>query len=308
MKTKNQKLTITKLKIQTIILSLILFSGSVKANVSVQEKISTGYSPWSTSYFGLFNSELKSQEEGGARLSSYNYFSLSYKTSGDRKFSFRVPFTFNSAGFDEFNGNKNNEQEMLLQDLILSFTDYNLILLPWDIGVYWEGRIYLPTSQQSKDTKLITRLRNDFIFSKYLNSHWVMEYASKLNYFYQSQSAYENSFVDENGFDVNLTSRTKNLSHEHWFSLWFRTVPEFSLGILAGWEDTYYNKSKNNLGKDKDNQHEYKLGPQLAFELSSNANFIFQISDNVNNKFNRSELGAFKSENVEMTLLAFVRF
>ena len=150
-------------------------------------------------------------------------------------------------------------------------------------GVYWEGRVYLPTSEHSRNTKMISRFRNDFILSKYFSSQVVMEYTSKLNYYYQSQTTYENNFVDENGFDVSTTSRTKKLFYDHWLSLWYRMKPGLSLGWQVGWEHTYYNKSDVNRGRNKPGQHDYKMGPQVAFELSSNANFIFQISDNVTN-------------------------
>lgn len=280
---------------------------SLASSISIQEKQSSSHSPWSFSYFGLYSQEFDSIDKGGGRLSSYNYITSSYRLDGDNKVAFRLPFSINSAGFDDFNGNANQEQEALLQDFIISYTDYNLILLPLDIGVYWEARWYLPTSKFSRDTKMISRFRNDFIFSKYLTSRNVFEYTSKFNY-YQSQSVYKNDFTDENGFDVSVSSRTKRFYHDHWLSYWYRFSHNFSLGFLTGWEDTYYNKSSVNEGRNKPGKHEYKIGPQVAFELSSNANFIFQISDNVINDENRDELGQFKTENAEMTLLAFVRF
>lgn len=291
-----------------VALFVVLWGGISLANISVQEKISAGRSPWSFSYFGLYSTEVEAQDQGGGRLSTYNYFTASYRLEGDRKVAMRIPFTYNSAGYDEFNGDKNNEQEWLLQDFIFSIVDYNLILLPFDIGVYWEGRVYAPTSKFSRQIKTIARFRNDMILSKYFSSQLVAEYSSKLNYYYQSQSAYENSFVDENGFDVNVTSRTKKLYHDHWVSLWYRLRPGLSFGWLSGWEDTYYNKSDVNSGSNKPGKHEYKMGPQVAFELNSSANFIFQISDHAIQGENRNELGQFKSANTEATLLAFVRF
>ena len=276
--------------------------------MSIQEKLDSGKSPWSYSYFGLYSHELAAADQGGGRFSSYNYVTASYRLGSDNKVTFRLPFTVNSYGFDEFNGSANQQQEVLLQDFIIGYTDYNLILLPWDIGVYWEARLYLPTSQFSRDIKMISRLRNDFIFSKYLTSQMVLEYTSKFNYYHQSQTAYENRFVDENGFDVVTTSLTKKIFYDHWLSLWYRSSPSFSFGWLAGWEDTYYNKSPINNNRVKNAVHEYKTGPQVAFELSPNANFIFQVADHVFNDENRSELGQFKIDNTDLTLLAFVRF
>ncbi|MCB9025379.1 MAG: hypothetical protein H6625_03605 [Bdellovibrionaceae bacterium] len=298
-----------KIKIAAAFVFISIFINSQSyAQVSVQEKIGTGFNPWSYSYFGLFNQELKSMEEGGARLSSYNFLTASYKLGSDNKIAFRLPFSYNSYGFDEFNGNSVQNQELIMQDVFVSFVDYNLILLPLDIGVYWEARIYAPTSESSQDIKLISRFRNDFIFSKYITSEWVLEYVSKLSYYYQSQTAYENNFIDENGFEVSTVSRTKKLEYDHWLNIWFRLMPELSFGWLAGWEDTYYNKSNINNGRNKPGKHEYKMGPQVSFELSPKANFIFQVSENIINSENRQELAKFKNDNLEMTLLAFLRF
>jgi hypothetical protein len=228
--------------------------------------------------------------------------------NGDRRISFRLPFTYSTAGFDEFGGNKNNSQELLLQDIFVSFVDYNLVLLPFDIGVFWEGRIYAPTSENSIDTKMISRVRNDFILSKYFSSQFVMEYISKFNYYFQSQTSFEGSFVDENGFDVNFTSRTRSIMYDHWFNLWYRVKQGLSYGFQIGWVENYFNSSDVNQGRDKAAEHEYKIGPQVAFELNDQANFIFQVSDNAINDENREELWQFKSENIRLTLLAFLRF
>ncbi len=281
----------------------------VSASISVQEKFNTKFSPWAYSFFSLVNTELEAQKEGGGRLSTYNFVTASYRTGKNTKVAFRLPFTYSTAGFDEFGRNRNNEQELMLQDIFVSFMNYNLILLPFDIGVFWEGRAYAPTSEHSRLTKMISRFRNDFILSKYISSQIVVEYISKLNYFYQSQTAYENSFVDENGFEVSgIASRTKQFHYDHWFNIWYRARMGLSYGFQMGWEDIYYNKSDVNRGRDRANVHEYKIGPQIAFELNETTNFIFQISDNAVNDVNRSDLWKFKSENVEMTLLAFVRF
>ena len=288
------------------ILSLF-FSSGAKAQVSVQERMNFKPSPWSYSYFGLLSHSWQELERGGARLSTYNFLTAAYRVSQATKVAVRLPFSYNSFGFDDFNKNAIQDQELLLQDIFISYLNYNLILLPFDIGVFWEGRVYLPTSQTSQDMKMISRFRNDFVFSKYFSSEWVVEYVSKLNYFYQSQTAYPIQFIDENGFEVNTISRTKKLFYDHWFNIWYRFKPTLSVGWQAGWEDTYFNRSEANRGFNKPGRHVYKLGPQVAFELSSNANFIFQVAENLVNE-NRKDLGKFRTENLHATLLAFVRF
>ncbi len=287
---------------------LMVLAGAVNAHAegSIQEGIGSSEVRWNKSFFSLMNTELKNSSEGGARLSSYNYFTFARRYSTDSKFALRIPFQYNTAGFDNFHGNTPQPQEMFLQDIFVSWVDYNLILLPFDIGTYWEGRVYVPTSSNSKDTKLIVRYRNDFIFSKYFSNRWSLEYISKFNYYQQSQKAYRNDFVGSDGFDVSTVSATKQFYHDHWLQLWYTIGGGSQVGWRYGWEDTTYNQSKlENVNKAA--LHEIKTGPSYAFELNQNANFILNLSEVVNNATSRKDQFKFKQENLMLTLLAFVR-
>ena len=91
-------------KILFLIALTLFFTGSSFAAISIQEKNTKGRSALSFSYFGLFNHEMGELEEGGGRLSSYNFITTSYRLGLDSKVAFRLPFSFNSYGFDDFNG------------------------------------------------------------------------------------------------------------------------------------------------------------------------------------------------------------
>ena len=277
---------------------------------TVQETLETStYTPWRFSFFNLSSLEQDQVEEGGAQLSSYSFFTTGYKLTSTTKLALRIPFQYNSNGFNRFNQDAVQEQETFLHDIIISYQDYALTLLPGNIGVYWEGRVYIPTSRQSRKENRIARFRNDFILNKPLSRRWMIEYIQKFNYYHQSRTAYRNQFEDQNGFTIETISLTKRFFLDHWLTLWFNVKPSFALGLKAGAEDTWYNKTDlEDQSKEKNSIHQAKIGPTLRFELNNKINFIFSVDDAVDVRENYNELGQFKKTNLSYALLSFVRF
>lgn len=302
---------------------LALISGlfialSAQAQFSVQESDSTNSlsilgGRWNTNFFSLASTETDKMYDDGGRLATYNYFTFSNYVAQDYRFGLRIPFQFNTAGTDRFNRNKVNPTEMFLQDIILSLQNYNILYLPWDLGLYWEGRVYLPTSPHSKKTGLITRLRNQFILSKVFSKHWEIEYDQKFSYYFQSRAAYRNQFEDADGFMIDTPSLTKRSELEHWVQVWGKITSKFGIGWKLGGEHTQWNSSQaearnNEDEKTKAHEHLIKTGPSVRFPLSDSVNFIFTYEDKVNRDKNLSELGQFRAQNTQFTLLSFVRF
>lgn len=297
---------------KSLILSLlVLASVSASAQLSVQEsdtnRLTIMGRTVNFNYFNLANVETDKFNEEGGRLATYNMITASSWVAANYRFALRVPFQYNTGGTDRFNGNKVNEEEMFLQDIILGVQNYNLLYLPWDIELYWEGRTYLPTSPNSKKTGLITRLRNDFIFGKTFNRYFEAEYVNKFSYYLQSKTAYANNFTDEDGFEVNVISQTKRQELEHWIAMWLRVTPETALSWRYGEEEQVWNAAEAEGRPDRSLKTRI-TGPQFRFPLTKNANFIFSYTDKVTHGINDDELGEFQADNTEFTLLSFVRF
>lgn len=304
-------------KILTILMALG-FSNLASAQLSVQETFNlTGYT---FSFFSLASTEVDqtefaNSENGTGRLSTYNYFTAATRINYDLKGGFRIPFMYNTAGRDRFNNGQVQDQEIFLQDLIFFLRNDSLALLPWDVSVFWEGRIYLPTGKFSRRAGMIGAYRNHFIFNKILSRTFTMEYDQKVTYNHQSRTAYLNSFENERGELIEVASLTKSWEFEHRFNLWYRLSPDTGLGLQTTFEDSFYNSSEEN-SRDLDRsqpltkrpQHLVKIGPAARFSLSPKINFIFTYNDVVNANQNMNELGRFKAENTEFALLSFIRF
>lgn len=292
----------------------ILFSlgATTHAQMSVQESDSSNRFSLlgrnvNFNFFSLATMETDKIREEGGRLSTYNFLTASTYVDMDYRLSLRLPFQYNTAGTDRFNGARVNKDEMFLQDVILSLQNYNLAYMPYDFEIYWEGRLYLPTSENSDRMGLIARVRNNFILSRYLNHFLAFEYDQKFNYYFQSRSAYSNSFQDEDGFDVTVTSLTKRTLFENGIRLWARLAPEVGAGWSIGTQDTSYNRSAA-LNKSKPDERMMRTGPQFRFPITTRANFILSYEDVVNRDLNPRELGRFLAKNTQLSLFSFFRF
>ena len=298
-----------------LVIFSLLASFGVQGAFSVQEEESSSsqstYSPWSFSAFSLLSTEWDENSQGGEMLSSYNYLSANYRIWGGRKLALRLPFTYSSAGYDSFNGDQHQESEFLLQNPFLSYVIYDLMLLPLDIGVFWEGRVYLPLSQYSREIGLITRLRNDIIFSKLLSRNWEVEYVNKLNYYAQSKSIVGRIAMDkETGQKRVYIGNTKQWTMDHWLSTWYKFNPKTGFGFRLGGKDTWYN---NTGALNRGVKREFRLGPQFRFALAERANFIFSVErtmgyDNFNELSFRNLRGAGRNNGLNWLLLSFLRF
>ena len=264
---------------------------------------------WRPSFFSLASVEADKVANEGGRLSTYNFLTLATQTENFR-LAVRFPFLYNTAdpaGTDRFSKGRQNAQEVVMQDFIIGLQNGNFWLLPWDIGTFWEGRVYLPTSKFSRDTGQIARLRNDLIFSKLLSRQFGIEYNQKFSWYFQSRTAYPLRFEDENGFYRDGVGLTKRSELDHWLAAWFSFGPELSLAWVAGAEDTFWNRSPAN-SRSKPTQHILKTGPQVRFPMGRATNFIVSFEDKIDADSQKAEWGRFLAKNTTLSLLSFFRF
>jgi len=264
---------------------------------------------WSPTFYSLASLDGERSTERGGRLSTYNYFSFHSFLTGPYRFSLRLPFTYGSAGTDDFNGEKNNKQELLLQDPILEVRNPTFTYLPWDMQLFWAGRIYLPVSKNSKASGQIARFRNHVAVGKVFNRYLGFEAQNRYYYSWQSRTAYPTTFTDEYGFEVvDATASTKEHEIENWLTVFFRTTPSSWIGATVQTEDSFYHKSPANNNKYKEPQRFISVGPSASVPLNDSVKFIASYNDKVNREENLAELGQFLTKNTEFVLHSFVNF
>lgn len=313
----------------SLVVLLLLFNVCAYAQFSEQEvdsssrmenddtkEVAGRYTVWGRTFdltlFSLASMETDQANDAGGRLKTFNYITFSSFVGLDYKFLLRIPFSYATAGTDRFNGSKANKDEWALQDIVLGLRNPELFYMPWDMSVFWEGRLYLPTSENSKDSGLITRLQNKMIFSKVFNKYFEVDLTETQDYYHQSRTRYPNNFTDEYGFDRESASATKRWSFEHALTAWVKYDYETGAGWRFVLEDEFYNKTnlpENSMeGRYREPRRTMAMGPQVRFELNDHANFIFGYADKVDRIENSAEFGKFLAKNTEFTLLSFLRF
>jgi len=175
------------------------------------------------------------------------------------------------------------------------------------LELYWEGRVYLPTSENSERQNTIAKLRNNFILSRHLGKYGEVELDQKYNYYLQSRTAYKNSFTDEEGYNVTSTTLTKRMEIEHMLRLWGKIQDDVALGWTVGSSEEYWNKSAA-AERARPGLRRWLVGPSLAFPITKRANFIFTYQDTVNRDENKAELWRFLPKNTQFALFSFINF
>lgn len=293
------------------ILSLVLVASPTHASVSVIETAIDSDTKLFFSGFSLAVMDANGYSNGGTGFFTYNYATANYIIGDKQHIAFRVPFTYQSAGFDTLS-ETNKEQEARIDDLIFDITD-SATLLPLDIEVFSRLRYELPTAKYSRLQKSLGSFRFDFIFSKHLMPKWQAEYWPQFRWNMHTQTVYPNPDIDNN------LSHTKRYELDQKITLWYVPNGTLAVGAFFGTEDTWYNASKTNSTRRQQDgrlaEHFLKVGPALRYNLNENIRFIFNVSNLVplwgftdERAGATNDLGKFKAEQTQFVLLTFLNF
>lgn len=296
-----------------LVLVFIVSAFSVSAwgqSFSVQEKVTNAYSPFWVSGFTRADYEMRMWDVGGGQVSTYSFINLNYRTGPGKKVTLRIPFIISSAGWSQYEDKDPayHKADAFMEDPILSIVDNNLILLPGDIQVYWEGRFYIPVGQQSLLENRIARLRNDFIFSKNLTQKLEVNWVNNVNYYVQSKTTYYTDVPlnEETGERLNVLTNTRQWRIDNRFDLWYKFSYDFGVGMqFYARNDVFYQSPAQN--RFKATETEYAVGPQVRFGMGDIGNMIISVSHRVP-KDQFGNLLKLDRDNIAVAALAFYMF
>ena len=158
-----------------------------------RERARKKWSPWSGAYFNWSTQRWDRTREGGARLESYNFLSATYRLSSSSSISLRPTFILSGAGRNGFNGYYESP-EFRMGDTYFQYINWNLALLPWNVGLIGKFRFYLPTSESSSRRRLVTSLRSWMQFYKPLNRGYELTFHVRPEVYLYSQRGVMNRF------------------------------------------------------------------------------------------------------------------
>jgi hypothetical protein len=304
-----------------LLITTIILWGSWSAHgQSVIETVNTAYSPWAITAFSLITTEMDQANNGGS-LFSYNYIGPNYRINHNERVAFKMAFNANSNGFDRFNGNCIQEQNAAFEDAFIEYNNFNLGLLPGIANIFWSGRVYVPVSQNSRRQKMISRYKSNTIVSRWVTQRLLLEYRNDVSFFHHSQTTFQASFPDDQCaiIDSPSQSNTRMYRLDNWLSFWYQISPRFSVGTSFILRQDAYNRSDVfETSRQRDGRMQELtafLGPSLRYTFTDNYNVILSVRDRVeysgfrqDRQSNFSELGQFRAQNTEISLLSFIRF
>lgn len=143
---------------------------------------------WTTHFNLSAYSETETLDKGGASWSGSSYFSFNYKIDGDERFAIRPVIYFNTPGFNKYGDNLSSDAS--LGDLYFVYTHYDIIETSSDsYSLSFSQRAYLPTSENSKATKMMARSGSSLLHKFQLAKYTYLTLSHGFDYYFQSQKA-----------------------------------------------------------------------------------------------------------------------
>ncbi len=259
--------------------------------------------------FGFFNFTSTSMEQanqGGARLEAYNYISADYRLSRARRISLRPVFHWATSGAN-FRGEK-KDGEIRLGDAFLNYSATDLLDLPFDFDFKGQMRVYAPTSQASRDSGMMVRLRPWLTASRRLTRNLEFSVNFEPDYYLQSRTA----SVDSTGRIVG----TRNFGYESSVELQYRVSRRFGLGTSFGHDQSWSHASPENYDpnvRGRDRLNEAFVSESANFDVSGSASIgslfmVLGVSQKRDVLRPREPLSLFRSSESQYYLLSSYRF
>lgn len=201
------------------------------------------FSQFRYSYFSIGGMTARQIDEGGGSYSAYNYIGVNYKLNENSKLALRIPFYFNTAGFNKYGDNV--KQEFELADVVLAATFYD-----WGyIGpVDFRGTIKLglPTSDFSKVNKMIAFLSADFFADYTLARYTILTYLAKPRYYFHSQKAFFDSTTPlraDGSYVTDPRKTNKIADFEQTIQVQRDLNKDWAVKVRAGTDEAWYYSS-----------------------------------------------------------------
>ncbi len=260
---------------------------------------------WRVSFFSissLGNMRPGMTADGERSLDSYVYFSFNKSIASDQRFSVRIPFANNTAGFDAYG----EEVPWMtnLQNVHFVWTDYDWGYLG-DVDFQGKVKIYLPTSEYSQASKMVAQLRVEFIADYTVAPKWQFHYEFVPDIYWQTQTASLNEDVPlrydgSYAWDPRQTTQQYGLNQK--FRLSYDVTPRFGVDggfeIDEGW---YYSSTAENLN----GRHSTTCTPNMGIKLSLDRYFFrFGVGNTTRLEgYRGKDVQFFLPENTEYSLM-----
>jgi len=163
-------------------------AGETPVSTSAPSSMGQGVSRWGASFFSIGSLSQGQIETGGASYSAYSYLGLNYKLNETRSWSLRPVFNANSEGLDK--SGKKISADFSWGDAHLVYSDKEIATLG-PVGVSTNFKLYLPTSEFSRQVHTVAIFRPETFVAYDLGGKMWLTWVIKPDFFIQSQTTFE---------------------------------------------------------------------------------------------------------------------
>ncbi|WP_413557488.1 hypothetical protein [Bdellovibrio sp. HCB209] len=261
---------------------------------------------WSLTFFSIASQQnMQNGKEATSTRSvdTYDYLSTNYKLGRDVKVAMNIPFTYNTAGQNNYGDTVT--ANFKLQDIHFVYTNYDLGYFgPIDLS--GKVKVYLPTSKFSQNAGTITKIRLEGYADWQFTRRWSVAYVAKPDIYWQSQTANVNTEVeyDDNGMFVRDPRGTnKQFGLEHYLQVQWELNEMFALSSKTGFDETWYHGS-NVEGLESSHRTSLRLGLNLWIKPVRGVSFSLGVGNDTSLESYRGEdVKIWQPQNTQYTLM-----
>lgn len=240
-------------------------STTVVPQGSSTESMQMAPSRLGVSFWGVLNGiqptksdlQRKTYSSGDLKSFSYSYFKINYKMNSIEKLSLGIPFIHLSLS--------NAESKFVALNLFLAYS--NSSLFNWDsVLVSGAARVYLPTSQEAFDSKMLIGFRTELAAKMKIES-WKWAYYFKPDFYVYAKNEYRDTSRG------NQLYGSKMLKIEHYLEGEKALSRLFGFRPYVGFEDKWYNAASS---KTKSN-HETDMIVRMGLDINLSRSLSFGL-------------------------------
>lgn len=200
-----------------------------------------------------------------------NYVSFNYKINRDFRISARPAFGYSTAGINTYGDKVENKMRTRDFSLVAKFSNLLEDYISAEFDLSNQFRLYLPTSDASKDSGMIARLRYELETKYHFNRGVNVRYYAKPSYFFQRSTVY---LDNSNPNRPNSVKTTSKIDIEHGGELNYDLNKVFALKPGFEVQEKWSNSS---AAEFKDEYHACTIRTQLGLEIAPSRNLNFTI-------------------------------
>lgn len=179
-----------------------------------------------------------------------SYISFNYHINRDIRVSARPAFGYATAGNGRNGDRVNNEDKATIRDFSFAASIRNIgeDWLPDDVTLKFKPRLFLPTSDASKDQGTIAKFRFEWEIKYYVGRYNNFRVYLVPNYYFQRNTVYASQPV---GTKPSLLYTTRMADSEHGVEYSYDINKYFALKPAIGFEESWSNTSQANSDREK---------------------------------------------------------